>query len=73
MSPKWLDTISGVKLDGLRSQHEAYCVSSHTEAVLQRKSLFVDDSIYIYIYIYIGLVCFFPWHIHILTLLWILY
>ena len=40
------DTKSNVKLGGFRSKLQASYVSSHTEVVIQRKSLSVDDHIY---------------------------
>ena len=44
-----LDIISSVKLGGFRSQFETFYVSSHTEDVIQRSSLSVDDYISFYI------------------------
>ena len=51
---EWLDTKSKVKLGRFQSQLEVSGMSSHTEELwYNKKSLFVDDNIYIYIYIYI--------------------
>ena len=43
--------LSSVTLDGLRSQLEASCVSSHTEELWHNEIVCLDDNIYIYIYI----------------------
>ena len=42
-----------VKSAGFRSQHEASCVSSHSEEFLYYETFCLSMTIYIYIYIYI--------------------